>query len=49
MENIIRQEHQDHPAGRGKWMLPHCPINQSELSKPEEPTPGDHKKSPGDY
>lgn len=49
MENIIRQEHQDHPAGGGKRMHPHRPINQNELNKPEEPTPGDCKTSPGNY
>lgn len=45
MENIIRQEHQHHSAGRGKWMCFHHSINQQELSKPEEPASGDHKKA----
>lgn len=44
MENIIRQEHQDHSTGGGKRMRFLHSINQKELSKPDEPASGDHKK-----
>lgn len=44
MENPVRQEHQDHPAGGGKRMCFHQSITQNELSKREEPASGDHKK-----
>lgn len=44
MEKTVRQEHQDHPAGGGKRIRFHHSITQNELSKPEEPASGDHKK-----